>query len=328
MHKRLLVMLALLAIQSLGLLIYAPGIAAQTPINSAPQTARYLENQWQYIPARTTLWFLFDYSGDRSIAELMLIDGTPKKLQFNVWTPSQASGRADSTNPIGRGAAPMVNCETGKCPSNHILWKGAFSEGGSYFVEVINDSPAGMPYLLWIVGSGVTLRVPPPETPRQLMPRALPAPTPPISPTATFTPTLTISPTITSPTLSVTATLTATVPITPSNLFFVLGHPPQVVAEYGQRWFGFGYPAERSQIEITIPSGADTQLMLLLYWQNTNVPNSAVKFIGEASANAGDLTWVGELSTTGTYYIQVINNNPVAQLFEVIVFGTAPGTRR
>jgi len=338
MRKPTLLALLLSAILGLGLLLYSPRAAAQTPINTSPQTARYLDNQWQYIPARTTLWFLFDYSGDRSIVELILIDGTPKKLQFNVWTPAQAAGRADSTNPVGRGAAPMVNCDTGKCPSNHILWKGASSEGGTYFVEVINENPVSMPYMLAIMGGSVTLRVPPPEPPALLYPRAFPAPTQPLTPTAPISPTLGLTPTVasptpsatvtfTTPTPSVTATLTATAPITPSNVLFVLGHPPQVIADYGHRWFGFGYPAARSQVEVTIPGGADTRLLLLVYWQDANSQNSPVNFIGEASANAGDLTWVGVLSTPGNYFIQVINNNPGAQLFEVIVIGTAPGIR-
>jgi len=341
--RKLILFALLLAILGLGLWCDAPRAAAQTPINTSPQTARYLDNQWQYISARTTLWFRFDYGGDRSVVELILIDGTSKKLQFNVWSPAQAAGRADSTNPLGRGSAPQVNCDAGKCPSNHILWKSASGEDGTYLVEVINDNPVGMPYFLAIMGGAVTLRVPAPEPPLALHPRAYPAPAQPITPTATLTPTLPLSPTITlaptviaptpAPTPAVTATitatapLTATAPITPSHVLFVLGQE-QFIAEYAQRWFGFRYPAERAQVEITIPGGADTRLMLLLYWQDANAPNSPVNFIGEASAHAGDLTWVGELSTPGNYFIQVINNNPGVQLFEVIVIGAMPGTRR
>ncbi|MBI5304401.1 MAG: hypothetical protein HY868_19870 [Chloroflexi bacterium] len=305
--------------------LLAPRVAAQAPINTSPATAIYLDNQWQYIPPQTTLWFLFDYGGDRSIAELILLDGTPKKLRFNVYTPGQVAGREDGSKPIGRGSAPMVNCDAGKCPSNNLLWKGAFNEAGTYMIEVINDNPIGMPYMLGIVGGSVTLRVPPPQPPQQLVPRALPTPTLALTATTTLTPTLALTP---EPTPSATATITAATPITMGNVLFALGSPPQSIPEYARLWFGFGYPAERAQIEIVIPDGAATGLAFLLFAQDANAPNSEIKYIGAASANARDLSWVGEFSTAGAYYVQVVNNTATPQSFQVLVIGTLPGTRR
>ncbi len=338
MRNRFLLSGMLLMALAFGGLLIAPRAAAQTPINTSPATAIYLDNQWHYIPASTTLWFLFDYSGDRSIAELVLADGNTKKLQFNIYTPGQMSGREDSSKPVGRGAAPMVNCESGRCPSNHILWKSNFNAGGTYAVEVINDNPVGMPYFLGIVGGGVTLRVPQPQPAIPLLPYVAPtlSATPTVTLTATVTltvdastPTSTPSPT---PTMTVTATATITPTITTSmssDAAFTLGSQTQTVPEYSTRWFSFFYPGERAKIEITLPGGAPARLVFLLFMQDA--PNAEAKLIGEASVTpsqcdagncpARDLVWAGEFSVTGMYYVQVINDNPIPQSFEVIVKG-------
>lgn len=319
MSKRIIFIF--LIVLTFGAVWLAPRVAAQTPINTSPQTALYLDNQWHYIPANTTLYFLFDYTGDRSIFELVLADGTPKKLQFNLYTPGQASGQEDSSKPFGRGSAPMVNCESGRCPSNHILWKGAVPVSGTYLVEVVNPNPVGMPYFLGIVGNSITLRVPQPQPPIQLQPY--------IAPTLTATPTLTTTATAT-PTLSAisaTATPTSTATITPtvaaspliSDATFVLGILPQIIPEFSERYASFFYPGERAQIEIIIPGGADARLMFLIFFQDA--PNAEPRFIGESSAPARDAIWSGEFNLPGMCYVQVINNNPLAQPFQVIVTG-------
>ncbi|MBI5649357.1 MAG: hypothetical protein HZC40_02750 [Chloroflexi bacterium] len=305
-----------------GALLLAPRVAAQTPINTAPQTARYLDNQWHYIPANTTLYFLFDYTGDRSIFELVLADGNPKKLQFNLYTPGQMSGQEDSSKPFGRGSAPMVNCDSGRCPSNHILWKGAMPAGGTFLVEVVNPNPVGTPYFLGIVGSGITLRVPQPQPPIQLLPY--------VAPTLTATPTITTTATMTptSSAHSATATSTSAATITPTiaaspiitDATFVLGSPPQIIPEFSERYVSFFYPGERAQIEIVIPEGAAARLMFLIFFQDA--PNVEIKFIGASSASARDAIWIGEFNMPGMGYVQVINNNPVAQPVQVIVTGT------
>jgi hypothetical protein len=321
---------------ALGRLLIAPNAAAQSPINTSPATAIYLDNQWHYIPASTTLWFLFDYSGDRSIVELILVDGNAKKLQFNLYTPGQMSGREDGSKPIGRGSPPMVNCESGRCPSNHILWKSNFNAGGTYAVEVINDNPIGMPYFLGIVGGGVTLRVPQPQPAIPLLPYVAPTPnaTPTITLTATITPTIDASTPTPTPTMTVTATATMTPTVTaitpPSDAVFMLGAQAQNVPEYSTRWFSFFYPGGRARAEIVIPGGAQARLVFLLFMQEA--PNAEAKFFGEASLQPNqcapgncprDLTWAGELNATGMYYVQVINDNPMPQSVEVLVKGTS-----
>jgi hypothetical protein len=322
MKKLIWLASAFLILGVFGAVWLAPRVAAQTPINTAPQTARYLDNQWHYIPANTTLYFLFDYAGDRSIFELVLADGNTKKLQFNLYTPGQASGYEDSSKPFGRGSAPMVNCESGRCPSNHILWKGAVPGGGTYLVEVVNPNPVGTPYFLGIVGSGITLRVPQPPPPIQLQPYIAPTitATPTFTTTATATPTLsalsaTATPTLTvTPTATITPTVAASMPITDAT--FVLGIPPQIIPEFSERLASFFYPGERAKIEITIPGGADARLMFLIFFQDA--PNAEIKLIGESR----DAMWSGEFNLPGMCYVQVINNNPLAQPFQVVVTGT------
>jgi hypothetical protein len=336
MRNKFLLFAIASALIGLSAFWFVPRASAQTPINTTPANAVYLDNQWHYIPPRTSLWFLFDYAGDRTIAEIILLDGNPKKLQFNVYSPAQISGHQDSTNPVGRGSAPQVNCDTGKCLSNHILWKSASPEGGTYMIEVVNENPAGMPYLLAIVGGSVTLRVPPPEPPAQLVPRTIPTPTTTLSTTTPIT-----APILPAPSLTPTATIAALAPMTETvitsttlsgKVAFVLGSPMQGLAEYAQRWFSFGYPANPAQVEFSIPGGAESHLMMLLFVQEQNAASGNLRYIGEASAKpvpcstgacpSRDLAWSGELSTPGVYYALVINNNPSPQSFEVIAIGT------
>jgi hypothetical protein len=134
--------------------------AAQGPVNAYPSGAVYLDNQWKYIPPNLSLWYLFDYSGDRSMIELILVNGTLNRLAFNVYTPDQISLPDQTTNPIGRGSTPQVNCDSAKCPANDLVWKGNFTGPGTFYVQVINNNSDSKPFLMQIIGSGVTLRQP------------------------------------------------------------------------------------------------------------------------------------------------------------------------
>ncbi len=280
-------------------------VAAQGPTNTNPGSAVYIDNQWHAIPPNTTLWYLFDYNGDRSIIEMVLLDGFTNKLEFSVYTPDQITPTSIGT-PIGRGAAPQVSCDTGKCPSAHLLWKGNFAGPGTFFVEVINRNAINVPLGLVILGGGVTLRVsaPPPVVASPAVPVVVPVPAvnilqaavipaiaamrAPLTATIGITPTMPLSPTTTiSPTLSLSPEAGAAgvlpPPIVVSPAMPVAPAPTRVnvywtdaawimdnawlrqVPGNAERWFAFRYAGDRTRIEIRIPGGNESKLAFRVY---------------------------------------------------------------
>ncbi len=218
MQKKILLATFLVVALGLGVLLSAFQVAAQGPTNSNPGSAVYIDNQWHSIPPQTSLWYVFDYSGDQSKIDLLMTDGTINRLAFNVYTPDRVRPLDQFLGaPIGRGSSARHICDDGWCLSNDLNWGGSFTGGGTFYVEVSNFSQDAKPFRLIITGSGVTLR----STPT-LTPTVTKTATPTLS--ATVTPTTTVVVTLTSvlmtttvtPTAPLSATVTATVVATPT----------------------------------------------------------------------------------------------------------------
>lgn len=151
------------------------GARAEAP-NSEPATAAYINGQPQSIPANSTLWYKFDYAGDKSEITVLMPNGANTLVEFNVFTPEQAQ---DWWNPkakvIGRGTAYQIDCETGKenymgqCQSNDLKWVGQFNFPGTFYVQVVNHNTGTANFTLTIQGSGVSVGAPqsiaPPQKP-------------------------------------------------------------------------------------------------------------------------------------------------------------------
>lgn len=379
MAKKILLGTLILLSLALAVSVRPLQVAAQEPRNTFPGNATYLDNQWHFLPPNARLWYLFDYAGDRSMIELVLVDGFPNHLDFNVYTPEQVSLPDQTTDPIGRGTVPTVACETGRCPTNNLIWKGSFTGPGTFFVEVINNNPNPMPFLLLIAGSGVTLRQPtaaalPPPTAIILPTTVAPTPNAVLTalaavsatlqahlttgtPTATVTvtgklepiatPTLTNTPTSTpTPTATtiITPTVTPTVTPTPTatpgpenfwppNAIYVMDNRARWIPAYSELWFKFDYAGDRSQILIRIPDGNLMRLEFFLYTPDQMTRYElGVEYIGEGSAPlvpcetgrcpSNDLTWSGNFWGSGTYYLRVLNNNPLGSSFRIVISGT------
>jgi hypothetical protein len=127
-----------------------PGVGAQGPLAHG---ATYLDNQWHWIGPDATLWYAFDYAGDRTVVMLTLTNGAQLGMQFNVFAPDKPSDQ-----PIGRGTSSQVACNDGeRCQSPDLVWKGGTSSPGTYYVQVINKTSVAKNFLLWITSAGVTL---------------------------------------------------------------------------------------------------------------------------------------------------------------------------
>ena len=127
-----------------------PNVAAQGPLAHG---ATYLDNQWHTIGPGATLWYAFDYAGDRTTVWITLVNGVQLGMSFNLYAPDKPSDE-----PVGRGTSSLVNCNDGdRCPSPDLTWTGGTSSPGTYYVQVINNTLATKSFLLTITNGGVTL---------------------------------------------------------------------------------------------------------------------------------------------------------------------------
>ncbi len=127
-----------------------PNVVAQGPLAHG---ATYLDNQWHSIGPGATLWYAFDYAGDRTVVTLTLVNGVQLGMSFNLYAPDKPSDQ-----PIGRGTSSLVNCNNGnKCPSPDLTWTGGTSSPGTYYIQVINNTSVAKSFLLTSTNGSVTL---------------------------------------------------------------------------------------------------------------------------------------------------------------------------
>ncbi len=143
-----------------------PSVFAGEP-GSGPADALRVTGTWQTIAANTSLWFYFDYGGDKSIIEVAVDDNNASNVELAVFTPAQANDWVSdpSTPPIGRGTKPA---EDKNFVGHDLDWEAAFRFGGRYFVVVTNKNTTPVSFLLTVTGKSVTLY--PQPTPTSLYP--------------------------------------------------------------------------------------------------------------------------------------------------------------
>lgn len=295
MKNKLALVTGLVVLVGLTIVLNWTHAFAQGPINTHPKAALYVDNQWHVIPPETQLWYKFDLNEIRLPIEIILYEGQAKRLLFNVYTPDQI-GTDSIGNPIGRGTAPK--------DSPDLVWRGALTGSGTYFLQIINPTSTWQPFLISISGPSFIPR-PQPAAPTLLPTRVAPSPTldifrtllypaiatlrAPLTPFPTATPSATLTPTITPTPHSIvivivpaTATpLPTASPSTPqalpsptpapsvndwwTNAFYVVNNRTYTIPGNSERWFAFDYVGDRSKIEIRIPGGNELKLRFRVY---------------------------------------------------------------
>lgn len=103
------------------------------------------------LSAHTTLWFQFQYRGDRTPIEIRLLDGLAPDIQFAVYTPEMMEKiqRGEPIKPIGQ--MTRVNGE----PARDLIWVGKFPSSGKYYVAVENLSTLTHSIRLLAIGAAV-----------------------------------------------------------------------------------------------------------------------------------------------------------------------------
>jgi hypothetical protein len=127
------------------------------PTNDSPYFALTVpDNRDQTIAANASLWYKFGYGGDRSSVLIVLPNGNAIGVGFHVYTPDQAARYTDGKF-IGSGNTGKIACETGKCTSDDLAWKGAFPVAGNYFIEVVNNTAKERTFRLSIRGDNINI---------------------------------------------------------------------------------------------------------------------------------------------------------------------------
>jgi hypothetical protein len=116
-----------------------------------------IDGQQQTAAPNSETWHRFDYTAtsDRTARTIRLANANNRGITFEVWTP-ETVGDTVNNNPIGRGSAQTVDCNSGVlsaaggCQSNDLVWSGAFGTSGVYYVRVINNTNEQANYTIGI----------------------------------------------------------------------------------------------------------------------------------------------------------------------------------
>jgi hypothetical protein len=126
--------------------------AATTSDGSSPALALPITGGSATLNPGASLWFGFQYTGDKSQIQVILNDNGESGLAFGVWTPGEIQQMAagQTVDPIGRGSPnPDVPAD--------LFWTGNFNQAGTYYVMVQNNSTSAIGFTLAVTGSGTYL---------------------------------------------------------------------------------------------------------------------------------------------------------------------------
>jgi TolB protein len=165
--------LILLSILLIALL--APSAFAGAPTGAGPNDPLRVTGNWQILAPNASLWFYFDYTGDRSRVEVDLDDYGASNVQLAIFTPALASAwlQDPTTRPIGWGTPPGANSAAA---IHDLVWLGAFNFPGRFFAVVTNNNLTSVSFRLTISGTNVSLGPTPTPTPGLILPNPFATP--------------------------------------------------------------------------------------------------------------------------------------------------------
>jgi hypothetical protein len=104
------------------------------------------------VRKNSTIWYRFEYLGDRSLISVALDGYGVQDLELAVYTPEQVDAKTTEPRgaPIGRGGGNKG--QTG----HDVFWSGAFPLGGTFFIAIVNKTDRTIIYRLTATGPGVT----------------------------------------------------------------------------------------------------------------------------------------------------------------------------
>lgn len=156
--------LAILGLIVAFALLIAPSVFAANPTGAGPHDPLMVSNTWQSLAPNASLWFYFDYTGDRSKIDVTLEANGAKNVQMAVFTPEQGKNWAQdpvNTKPVGLGTEAGDQTSMGIYDLN---WRGSFNFPGRFLVVVTNKNPYSVQFRMNVKGDAVMLAPPPTPT--------------------------------------------------------------------------------------------------------------------------------------------------------------------
>lgn len=152
--------------------LIAPAVFAAAPTGLGPGDPLSASGTWQTIKPNSSLWYYFDYPGDKSAAQVDLDTNGAQNVQFLILTPEQAKAYVQdaTTTPVGVGTTPGANSDAA---SHDLVWQGGFIVPGRYFAVVKNNNPVPVSYRIFISGPNVIAAPTPLPTPTLDLPNPL-----------------------------------------------------------------------------------------------------------------------------------------------------------
>lgn len=315
------IQLCMLVLAALALALGVGSLpAAAAPGNSFPGGSAYVDNQTHSISPNTSLWYRFEYAGDRSMITLTLVNGTNSGVAFDVFTPGQIADWWDEA-PIGRGTPQALNCSSGMpqsggaCQANDLTWVGNFPESGTYYVDVVNHNSGAMNFTLTIAGTGVTV------IPQMT---AATASAPQSNGSATNA--------VGNPSVATNGGSNTD----PGHAVMMDSNSHMIPSGTGL-WYLFHYVVKGSDVTITMPNGANSGLEFSVYapgqigdwWDEQPVGRGTTQAVNCSDVQpemrdrctSKGLSWKGSFNVNGTFYVQVFNNNEAATPAQLVIQG-------
>lgn len=289
MKNKILCACIFLGILGLFFGVSAAPISAQRPVNTSPATSTYFDNRPHYIAGNTSLWYRFDYAGDRTLILTKMFDAANSGLDYGLWSPET------SEKPFGRGTAKNVPCGSDKCEDADLTWKGATPVRGTYFLEVTNTTAKPLTFYLILAGESVSFGPPP-------VPDAL-------------------SSIIQAPS-NISADTAAPLE---NNLMQVA--PDNTSLWYRFDFAGTTSPivvtlvdGRRTDVFFRVYT-ADQARQVDTIGAFVGQGSGAVANCSAGQCLLGDMSWAGGMMGPGTYYVQVHNASPDAVFFRLLTEG-------
>jgi uncharacterized protein YraI len=150
--KRLQLLVVTLALSISSLLLNSTTYAqtAEPASLLGQDSVRVLAGNWQTLSPGTEHWYRFDYVGENLPIRISLDANSAESAGFQLWTATQFSRLA--ANP---DATPVASSAPDPDDPTHIVWEGALTDPGVYYLVIQPTTETDTEYLLNIGGRGL-----------------------------------------------------------------------------------------------------------------------------------------------------------------------------
>jgi hypothetical protein len=144
--------------------LVAPSVLGADPTGAGPHDPLMVTNTFRSLAANSSLWFYFDYTGDRTTIEVTLEANGAKNVALAIFTPEQGKSwlQDPTTKPVGIGTEASEQTSMGVYDLN---WRGNFNFPGRFLIRVVNNNPNPIQFRINVKGDAVILAPPHTATP-------------------------------------------------------------------------------------------------------------------------------------------------------------------